>query len=180
MQYQFEYKLTEQDYWDFNEFYLNNSNAIKIKFLDAFFGRRWLSGSFTLLLAVFMLLLGRVAPFIVMLALAAMCFYGINRFGINISIAIMKSRIKKDGKLPFGRNCTLRFDDDCFVSVADEVETKMKYAIIEKILCSHDTAYIFINAAQAEIIPFSVFEDENQRVAFLEFVSAKAGVVTQT
>jgi len=81
---------------------------------------------------------------------------------------------KKDGKLPYGKNVLILFDEDFFYETTNEAEMKIKYSSIEKTAIGNSAIYIFIGAMQAFIIPLSVFETEKQKSAFLAFVNSKS------
>lgn len=81
--------------------------------------------------------------------------------------------IKKEGKLPYGKEVFARFDDQLFMETANGNESKIDYANIEKIAVGQKAIYIYIGAIQAFIIPFSVFEDEEKREEFLTFLNHK-------
>ena len=83
--------------------------------------------------------------------------------------------IKKDGRLPYGKDVLIQFNEDYFIENTNETESKVKYEIIEKIVCGMYAIYIYISSIQAFIVPFSVFENEEQRNEFLEFVNNKVG-----
>ena len=80
--------------------------------------------------------------------------------------------MKKDGKTPYGSDTLIRFYDDFLIDTTNDTETKIKYASIEKIWINNKSAiYLFFNAVQAFVVPFSVFETEEQKAGFLEFIN---------
>jgi len=87
----------------------------------------------------------------------------------------MKSQIKnamKYGKFN-NKDVILRFDENIITEITDKNENKIKYSIIEKIALGKAAVYIYIGALQAFIIPFWVFESEQQKVDFLDFINQK-------
>ena len=84
--------------------------------------------------------------------------------------------MKKDGKLPYGKETLIRFEEDFFIDTDEINEVKIKYSSIEKIAICAQAIYIYISVQQASIIPLSVFETEEQKAAFLAFIHNKAGI----
>ena len=81
--------------------------------------------------------------------------------------------MKKSGKLPYGGGNTLLFNEDVFVSVAPEKETKVKYSAIERIVETESYIFIFTSSIQAVIIPRSAFSDDAEKVRFIAFLESK-------
>ena len=176
MKYQFKFKLSDADYFEFNKFYIENAAAHKGSLLN----NRWLLGSACLALSlsafyVFSVTGTLFTLIIAILALVVSAVYlvGLSRFFASIMIKSTMKKMKKDGKLPYGKDNIIQFDEDSIIEIADEAETKRKYAAVEKVVCGNQAIYIFTDAAQAYIIPLSVFETEVQRNEFLMFVNRK-------
>ena len=96
----------------------------------------------------------------------------LNRFFTFLANREIK-KLAKYGKLPYGKDNSLRFGEDFFVEIEDEVESKIKYTSIEKIVCSEHTMYIFLSVLSAVILPFSAFKSDAQRSEFLAFINGK-------
>ena len=176
MLYRFEFELSEADYIAFNRFYIENARVFKSRF----FNNRWISGPVFLLLALFSFhtfsLTGTILTLIFaifQLAVSVLCFWGFNRFVASFMLKGMMKKMKKDGKLPYGKENIVQFDEDFIIATEDEIESKFKYINIEKVVCDKHTVYIFVNAMQACTIPFSAFETEAQRHEFLMFLDRK-------
>jgi len=176
MRYQFEFKLSDVDYFEFNKFYIENAATHK----DSLLNNRWLLGSACLFLSLSAFYVfsvtGTLLTLIVAvfaLAVSAVYLVGLNRFFASIMIKSAMKRMKKDGKLPYGKDNIIQFDEDSIIEFADEAETKRKYSAVEKVVCGKSAIYIFTDAAQAYILPLSVFGAETQRNEFLTFINRK-------
>jgi hypothetical protein len=90
--------------------------------------------------------------------------------------AIIKWQIKlmkKSGKLPFARENHYKFEEDYFLIETEIMDIKQKYAAIENILVSPKAIYIYLGAIQANTLPLSVFESEQQKEEFITFINEK-------
>ena len=81
--------------------------------------------------------------------------------------------MKKDGKLPYGQIGRIEFEQDYIHDITDENETKIKYTNVEKIAINNNYIYIYFNAIQAFLIPFHVFENNEQKEMFFSFINNK-------
>ncbi|MDR2699188.1 MAG: YcxB family protein [Candidatus Methanoplasma sp.] len=84
--------------------------------------------------------------------------------------------MKIEGKLPVGETF-IQFHEDHVFERMDLAETKVSYESIERIVVNVDAnkVYLFIGATGAFIVPFSVFENDADKDAFLTFVRNKTG-----
>jgi len=170
MRYQFEYELTEEDYLEFNKFHtLERSakpkNHVRIR----------LCASLIMLISVAMFLIdSRV--FAAICLVFSLAFFIISIFGTRIDLFFIKSAInamKKEGKLPYGKNNLLQFHEEFIMEFEDEDESKFKYITLEQVVTGNCAIYIYRNAITAIILPFSAFESKEQRNEFLRFINDK-------
>jgi len=182
MLYQFEYNLGEKDYLDFNVFHNvkaseNGSkksiiiffSAILVVFSLLFIRNHGLNVATFIAIVIFMVI---ITLFFLLLTFLVK----ITRLNNTFTVLILKwqiKSIKKTGKLPFGKENTLRFFEDFMMSIEDGTETKMKYTNIEKVAAGDNAIYIYFSAMQAFIIPFSVFSNEQERNEFYAFINQK-------
>lgn len=169
----FQYSLTENDYVAFNEYHMAYSPATKIN--------RWvlrLMGPILFLLLFFIMYIiiddpvlvaveGVVLPLI--FSVLWMVFY---RKIIQLQIRGQVKRLAKAGKMPFNREITLHFDENAFIAISPDTETKSSYTIIERIITGK-YIYIYIGSMQAYIIPAYVFQNEEHWSAFFMFLQTK-------
>jgi len=66
-------------------------------------------------------------------------------------------RIKKSGKLPYQSDITIFFEDDFFIETTEIGEGRVKYSAIERVIKAEKAIYIYTNAVQAMLLPFTVF-----------------------
>ncbi len=94
----------------------------------------------------------------------------------RLTVWLLKKNIMamgKDGKLPYATEATVTFYDDYLTDENDEVELKIRYSQLEKLIENKNCYYIFYNSAQAEFIPFDAFKDDNERAMFEQFIERK-------
>ncbi|MCL2563022.1 MAG: YcxB family protein [Oscillospiraceae bacterium] len=170
MRYQFEYKLTEEDYLDFNVFRLHKSKNNPT-------GISWIGLMILLLLSMVMISQGNYR--LLWLSLGLLILWVLikvvtsRRYG-RFSIKKQIQSIAEDGKLPFGKDNIVSFHEDFVFEIADGNESKTIYENLEKVAVGENAIYIYMNAIQAFILPFSIFETEVQRNEFLTFIKQKA------
>lgn len=98
-------------------------------------------------------------------------------FAKRMLLMIMKNavlKLKKDGKLPYNKQSTLRFNDEFIHEIMPDSEFKTKYAMIEKVAVTESAIYVYFGSIQAFVIPMSTFSNETEKRDFLEFINLKA------
>lgn len=173
--YQFEYKLDDKDFLEFNMQHLSKDPASKKGVL----GLRLLLPVGLVVLLLFSLI--RSEDFDISLFIAQVISYTVISvawfFLVKpLNMFLIKKQVKstkKYGKLPYGENVSIRFEDDLIVEATSEAETKVKYASIENIVYGESAIYIYINSMQAFIVPHSVFQSTHQQEDFSHFLHSK-------
>ncbi|MDR0288146.1 MAG: YcxB family protein [Clostridiales bacterium] len=172
--YQFKYILNDEDYWEFNKFHLlnapsNKKNIIMIRLFILIF--------FALAVLVSLKDFDEVSDLLTLIIVYAV-IYGILFFAVKPFFLRMAKRqiknIKKDGKLPYGKDILINFNEDCFIETTSYHETKTKYSVVEKVVTGNTALYIYTSSIQAVIIPFSAFESDEQKNMFVSFINNKA------
>jgi hypothetical protein len=169
--YKFEYVTTENDFIEFNKFFMFNSPVGKKLIL------RLQLVLFVLAAALFFLLiLNLISGYI------SVAYIGILLVILIILLCIkpiigftMKSfikKMKKNGKLPVGE-VLIYFNEDHIFEIANGMETKVSYSSIETVMIGKDVIYLIFNTMLGGIVPFSVFENDGEREAFLAFIRGK-------
>jgi len=171
--FQFCYTLSEHDYFEFNKYHAFNSPANKKNMLI-----------YRFVVPIIFVICGLIAGAIVDEPIVTYYFYF--AFGIAAILwliffkwimtkQIKKNigRIKKSGKLPYQRNVTISFEDDFFVETTESGESKVKYSAIERVIIAEKAIYIYTNAVQAMLLPFTVFSNEQKRDEFIVFIEKK-------
>lgn len=172
--YQFQFRLDDGDYLEFNRHHQLNAPASRRGLLIA---RLMVPAAFAVLLLL--ALLGDAGPEQIEIQLAIYAPVSIAWFflAIPLNLLVLKLNLKllrKHGKLPYGREVTLRFEEDFFIETTEKTEMKTKYSAIERIALGERAIYIYISALQAVILPFAAFEAAEQRDAFLAYLHDKA------
>jgi len=98
------------------------------------------------------------------------------KFIIADSMKTQLKRIKKEGKLPFGKIVKVHFDEKNLHETSEVAETKVNYHNVEKIAEGSHAIYIYISAMQAFILPHRTFESEQQKTEFLFFIKGKVSI----
>ena len=174
--YNFSYTLEDADYLEFNIFHFSAAPSHK-RF------ERWLVTFVTCAIAV--MTIARIArdealhvvTAIISGLIGVLLFYTLLRLTIKpvtgLIVRMQISLLKKDGKLPFGKNVQLVFSEDSFAETTEIAETKQKYAVVEKVMEGQRAVYVYTGAMQALIIPLTAFESDEQKREFLSFINSK-------
>ena len=170
MKYQFEYKLTEHEFIEYNEFLFFNSSENKKSIYIYRWGLFW---TFMVLSAI-TAFAGRFAYSFTLAVVSVVIFFVFNPF-YKSRIKNEVQKLKKKDKSPFPENISIQFDEDLIFYAAYEMETKIKYTAIEKSTIDNNRIYLCKGEMDAIFIPFSAFESESQRQEFLEFINGKIG-----
>ncbi len=172
--YEFQIHLTEQDYDEFNDHYLMHSplNRRTVHII-----RLLVPLAFACVLVFYALqgedltgLIVRGVLFAIVSVVLGYAVWPIQRSVMRHGIRTMKKR----GTLPFDEEAVVRFDADAVTQTTSNAESKMKYERIERVETGKTAVYLFINAVQAYIIPFTAFSPDAQREDFLAFIREKA------
>lgn len=178
MKYQFHVKLTEKDYYEFNEFHMLKSkqgrkNILTMRTVFAVLpliiaAVSFWGGGFTL--ESFL----HVIPYLLIIVLFQILTVPMVRGSIKYSIKNMK----KSGKMAFSPQSVIEFYDDRFVESTDVNKTEQIYAAIQRVcVIENKSIYIFVNSISGYIIPAACFKDRPQLDEFVEFIKTKSPAV---
>lgn len=178
MKFQFEVHLNDQDYLDYNKFWMLRSHYGK-KQMRSF--RIMIAALLGVVILYFLFRGGFTAYslvsilptviFLILLELALAPLFGFFLKGH------LKS-LKKKGKMGYAPDSVMEFYEDSFVETTPENKTEQKYSAIERIsVVNNTTIYLHINNIMAYILPFSCFESKEQYDEFFEFITTKCGTV---
>ena len=165
------YDITKQDYIDFNLNYFVNNAMIQRSILMTRIATAvlvivggtvlmyWVKGLSVLSVAVY-------------LALAALCFFGtpwyMKRKVVKNTERILRNANNK--QLCGPKTLTLREDE--FELSGETEDTVYQYEAVQRTATDAGHYYIFVDEFSAVIVPFSAFEDETQKKAFYERITA--------
>lgn len=168
----YEYKITlnDDDYLEFNQYFLLNNRSGKRLF--TFF--RYIIPLLCLLIVVILFFAGAKLQSILIesitMAVLSVLWIIISKKVFLLSLKIGMKRLKNEGKLPYSREATLKFEDDCIHEITPTSENKTLYSSIDKVAEAKNAIYI-IGSVQAYILPLAVFFEEAQKQKFLEFLN---------
>lgn len=177
MKFRLNINVTEQDYLDYNYFWL----------LKSHYGKKQLMST-RIMLAV---ILGLAAVAIVLIT----GFNSASAFSIGLLmvwLVIMElllpkftasqtkatiKRLKKKGKMAYSPKAVMEFYEDYFTEDCEIAKTEQKYRAIERVsIVENKVVYIHVNNLNAYIVPLSAFESEAECREFLDFIKTKAPV----
>ncbi|MCL2215834.1 MAG: YcxB family protein [Defluviitaleaceae bacterium] len=172
--YSFAFNLEDSDYLEFNKFHFETAPshkrlergalALMAIIVLAFYVRAVAQGANWLSMLI---------SLIIVLGVVLLVFRFTSKPLTGLILKLQIASIKKDGKLPFGKNVRLTFDEDSFVESTEVAETKTKYASVEKVAKGKTAIYIYTGAMQAILLPLSAFENDEQQREFLNFINAR-------
>ena len=157
---QLNYKLTDEDYIEFNEFHqLIHSEVGK---RNLFFLK--LAGPMISVLAIVIFILARAEKMLIITEVIVLCIFSI--VCVAQAKKIMKRGIRKmietEG-LPFAEEITLTFTEDQIIEITKGQEVKVDYQKVENV-CETETAfYIYISSIEALIIPKRVLNQDMEK-----------------
>ncbi len=174
MNFKFNVVTNDQDYLDYNEFWMLRSPYGKKQTLTvrmiftvmvsaAIIGyliyNRFTEGAFV-----------SVFPLVAFLVLIEIFFNKIMAASLKGQIKSMK----KKGKMGYTPEAVLEFFEDTFAESTPDMKTERKYSAIERIsVVDNRMIYIHVNNVMAYILPMSCFESQEQCDRFFEFIRTK-------
>lgn len=173
IRFKFDYKISEEEYLAFNNYFMLNSPIGKKALLMT-----RLSGVTIAILAVVIFFIAGAETGLILteaVLLAVFCIIWIIRSKHIMLKNNAKSikKLKESGKLVYAESGTLIFDDTSILEISKDSQMKTNYSLLERVDIAEDAIYIFFSAAQAYILPFESFKDEDEKAEFIEFINKK-------
>ena len=175
MKFQFNIKTTDQDYFDYNTFWM----------LRSYYGKKQMT-AFRIIIAViigvYILLLLysgnfslnsfiRTIPMAILLILFE--FLLSPTFFVLFIRSYLKS-LKKKGKMGYSPSSVMEFYEDVFIETTPDNKTEQKYSAIERVsIVDNKVVYIHVNNIMSYMLPLSCFESNEQYNEFFEFIKTK-------
>ena len=155
---QLNYKLTDEDYIEFNEFHQLIHSEIGKR--NLFFLR--LIGPMISILAMIIFILARAEVMLIIGEAIVLFIFSV--VDILLAKKIMKRGIRKtilkmkekEG-LPFAEETTLNFTEDQIIEITKGQEVKVDYKKVEKAF------YVYMSSVQAIIIPKRVLDQDKEK-----------------
>lgn len=161
---QLNYKLTDEDYIEFNEFHqlihseVGKRNLFLLKLI----------GPMISVLAIVIFILARAEIMLIVIEAIALCIFSM--VWIARSKKIMKRSIrntilkmKETEGLPFAEETTLNFTEDQIIEITKNQEMKVDYKKIQDVCETEKAFYVYISSIQALIIPKRVLDQDMEK-----------------
>ena len=178
MHFEFVTKITEQDYLEFCYFHDVESKQGKKQLMKS---RLVLLGFYVLLMLMMILLVGwkaYTAWYILIVSAYALIRLLLMKRSMKRNIRRGIKNMKKTGKLPYDEESKLEFFDNMFVEIGSTNRTEYKYQAVERVCVVKDQfVLIYINSAQANVIPIWQLRQQVDMEAFLAFLTVKCGMI---
>ncbi len=174
MKFQFNVNVNDQDYLDYNTFWMIRSPygkkqiktfriTIAVLFV-IFISISLFSGGFSLESTL------GVIPMIIVLLLAQIF---LTRF-FSWSLKGLIKNLKKSGKMGYSPESVIEFYEESFVEITSENKTEHRYSAVERIsVVDNKMIYIHVNNIMSYMLPLSCFESKEQYNNFFEFIKTK-------
>ena len=174
MKFQFNVKVNDQDYLDYNTFWMIRSPygkkqiktfRITIAVIFAIFiSISLFSGGFSIESIV------GIIPMLIVLSLTQIF---LTRF-FSWSLKGTVKNLKKSGKMGYSPESIIEFYEESFIETTPENKTEHKYSAVERIsIIENKMIYIHINNVMSYMLPLSSFESKEQYDSFFEFIKTK-------
>ena len=174
MKFQFYVNTNDQDYLDYNKFWMLRSH----------YGKKQMTPFriiFAVIIGVYILfsLYGGNFTFDSFIGIIPMAIFLI-LFELLLSplfVLFLKSHLKslkKKGKMGYSPSSVIEFYEDFFIETTPDNKTEQKYSAIERVsVVDNKVVYIHVNNIMSYILPFSCFESNEQFNEFFEFIKTK-------
>ena len=174
MLFKFNINLSDQDYLDYNIFWMIKSP----------YGKKQLT-KYRIIIAVFFLIISFLSLFgggfsgeaflsLIPLAIVFLFIQLTFNYFLTRSLKSQLKTLKKNGKMGYSAMAQMEFNEDSFVELTANNKTEQQYSSIERIsVIDGKTVYIHVNNVMAYLLPISCFESKAQYDKFLEFIKTK-------
>ena len=174
MNYRFNVTITDQDYLDYNTFWMLRSPYGKkqMKIFRIAITVFWVIASLvTLFMDGFSIVsVFGLIPFVIVFFLIQILFPIFFSWALKLQIKILK----KSGKMAYSPESMIEFYEDYLVEATSDNKTELKYSAVERIsIVDHKMIYIHVNNVMSYILPISSFESREQYDSFLFFLKTK-------
>ena len=161
---QLNYKLTDEDYIEFNEFHqlihseVGKRNLFKLRLI----------GPMISILAIVIFILARAEIMLIVTEVIVLCIFSI--LYVTQAKKIMKRGIRKtilkmkeiEGP-PFAEETTLNFTEDQIIEITKGQEVKVDYKKVEDVCETEKAFYVYMSSVQAIIIPKRVLDQDKEK-----------------
>ena len=161
---QLNYKLTDEDYIEFNEFHqlihseVGKRNLFLLKLI----------GPMISVLAIVIFILARAEIMLIVIEAIVLCIFSM--VWIALAKKIMKRgirrtilKMKETEGLPFAEETTLNFTEDQIIEITKNQEMKVDYKKIQDVCETEKAFYVYISSMEALIIPKRVLDQDMEK-----------------
>ena len=174
MKFKFNITLTEQDYIEYNIFWMTKSPYGKRTMLLT----RLTMIVISLLIAINVLISGEFSGYAIIEAAVYILLLGMLQLALNPFLASttkmhLKS-LKRKGKMAYSPTSEIEFCDEKFIETTPENKSEYAYSAVERIsIIRGRKIYIHLNNTSAYLMPMSSFASKEQFVEFMSFIRTK-------
>ena len=174
MLFQYRVSMNDDDYLEFNKFYLLRSSygVEQLKRL-----KRTVMLLMIAVAAAYLIFEGIDVPSLIATAVMLACIPIVNMLTPKIMISTLKQTInlqKKKGKLGYSPEALIELGEEYIIETTETSKIAQKYTVIEGISVVENRAiYIQFNAAMCFIIPLSVFGSREEYKELIGFLKTK-------
>ena len=175
MKFRFNVKVNDQDYLDYNTFWIIRSPYGKKQIKTFRITLVVLFASFIVIALLFSdgFSLETICGMIPMVIFFSLAQIFLTRFLAWTLKGNIKT-LKKSGKMGYSPESVLEFYEESFVETTPENKTEHKYSVIERIsVVDNKMIYIHVNNIMSYMLPVSSFESKEQYDSFFFFLKTK-------
>lgn len=178
MKYQFDVKLSEQDYYDFNVFHMLRSEYGKKQLKNV---RITLVVALLVLCVIFWVGEGFSADTVISTLVMTAAFVVFQIFFPKFLKWSLKGTIKglkKSGKMGYSPESVIEFYEDCFIEATPQKKIEQKYEALENIyIVDMKMIYLYENNVAAYMLPTACFKSKAELDEFIEFLKTKCSKI---
>lgn len=180
MKFRFNVNITEQDYLNYNSFWMLRSPYGKKQMLTL---RLAVTAIFVILIFItcFGFAEGYIADTllsIIPLGVFLILFHIFLNKLYSVFLRVHMNALKKKGKMGYSPSSIMEFYDDHFVETTVDNKSENKYTAVERIsIVGNKMLYIHVNNIMCYMLPFASFENKEQYNDFMSFIKTKCNSI---
>lgn len=174
MKFRFNVNINDQDYLDYNKFWMLRSHYGKMQMTT-------FRIIFAVIIGIYILILLYGGNFtfdsfvgIIPTAILLIIFELLLSPLFVLFIKCTLKSLKKKGKMGYSPSSVIEFYEDAFIETTPDNKTEQKYSSVERVsVVKNKVFYIHVNNIMSYILPISCFESSEQCDEFFEFIKTK-------
>ena len=171
--YKISYTLSDDDYYDFNKYYVLSIPQQRRQLRAFRFG--FPSISLVIMFIAIRSIWSSPHIYFIYAIIAGLSLAWIIAFSriIDFSMRRQIAKMKKQGKVVYDKSVALAFGESSFAEKTPESEAVIQYTMLERIAETDKAIYLFARANMAYIVPKRAFVSETEAAGFGEFIRSK-------